>query len=220
MIAAASFGYLPRIFLPAGPMTSGLPNDEKAAVRRKFAIGEVDRAVLMKAEMASYHEPGTCTFYGTANSNQMLMEFMGLHLPSSSFVNPGTELREELTKWVTQRSFQITAFGNEFTPLSVILDERAFVNGIVGLMATRGSTNLVLHLPAMARAAGIVLCIEYFDEISSVIPLMAKVYPNGLADVVHFHAAGGLGFMIRQLRYDKTIIRQRVSSRECENCGW
>ena len=178
IIAAATFGYLPGLFLPAGPMTSGSPNDEKAKVRQKFAAGEVDRAALMQAEMASYHSPGTCTFYGTANSNQMLMEFMGLHLPGSSFVNPGTQLREELTKWGTKRAMQITALGNEYTPVSDILDERAFVNGIVGLMATGGSTNLVLHLPAMARAAGILLNLEDFDEISSVTPLMAKIYPN------------------------------------------
>ncbi len=199
IIAAATFGYLPGLFLPAGPMTSGSPNDEKAKVRQKFAAGEVDRAALMQAEMASYHSPGTCTFYGTANSNQMLMEFMGLHLPGSSFVNPGTQLREELTKWGTKRAMQITALGNEYTPVSEILDERAFVNGIVGLMATGGSTNLVLHLPAMARAAGILLSVEDFDEISSVTPLMAKIYPNGLADVNHFHAAGGLGYIMGQL---------------------
>ena len=199
IIAAATFGYLPGLFLPAGPMTSGSPNDEKAKVRQKFAAGEVDRAALMQAEMASYHSPGTCTFYGTANSNQMLMEFMGLHLPGSSFVNPGTQLREELTKWGTKRAMQITALGNEYTPVSDILDERAFVNGIVGLMATGGSTNLVLHLPAMARAAGILLSVEDFDEISSVTPLMAKIYPNGLADVNHFHAAGGLGYIMGQL---------------------
>ena len=174
IIAAATFGYLPGIFLPAGPMASGLPNDEKAKVRQKFAAGKVDRTTLMKAEMASYHSPGTCTFYGTANSNQMLMEFMGLHLPGSSFVNPGTKLREELTKWGTERVLQITALGNKYTPISNILDERAFVNGIVGLMATGGSTNLVLHLPAMARAAGVLLNVDDFDEISSVTPLMEK----------------------------------------------
>lgn len=211
IIAAATFGYLPGIFLPAGPMASGLPNDEKAKVRQKFAAGKVDRATLMKAEMASYHSPGTCTFYGTANSNQMLMEFMGLHLPGSSFVNPGTKLREELTKWGTERVLQITALGNKYTPISNILDERAFVNGIVGLMATGGSTNLVLHLPAMARAAGVLLNVEDFDEISSVTPLMAKVYPNGLADVNHFHAAGGLGYIIGQL-LDEGLLHENVKT--------
>ena len=199
VIAAASYGHIPAVFLPAGPMTSGLTNDEKARVRQQFAAGEVDRTALMAAEMASYHGPGTCTFYGTANTNQMLMEFMGLHLPGASFVNPNTPLREALTVAGAERALAITALGNEFTPVSQVLDERAFVNGIVGLMATGGSTNLVLHLPAMARAAGVMLDTEDFDEISAEVPLMAKVYPNGLADVNHFHAAGGLGYMIGEL---------------------
>ena len=199
VMAAATFGYIPSIFLPAGPMTSGLPNDEKSKVRQQFATGEVGRDALMAAEMASYHGPGTCTFYGTANSNQMLMEFMGLHLPGASFVNPNTPLRDALTVAGTERAAQITALGNQFTPVSDILDERAFVNGLVGLMATGGSTNLVIHLPAMARAAGIILDLEDFSDISDVTPLMAKVYPNGLADVNHFHAAGGLGYMIGEL---------------------
>ncbi len=199
VIAAGTFGYIPGIFLPAGPMTSGLPNDEKARVRQQFAAGEVGRDKLMEAEMASYHGPGTCTFYGTANSNQMLMEFMGLHLPGASFVNPNTPLREALTVAGTERVAQITALGNDYRPVCDILDAKAFVNGIVGLMATGGSTNLVIHLPAMARAAGIELTLEDFDEISDVVPLMAKVYPNGLADVNHFHAAGGLSFMIGEL---------------------
>ena len=199
VMAAATFGYIPAVFLPAGPMTSGLPNDEKARVRQQFASGEVGRDALMAAEMASYHGPGTCTFYGTANSNQMLMEFMGLHLPGASFVNPNTPLRDALTVAGTERAAQITALGNKFTPTSDVLDERAFVNGMVGLMATGGSTNLVLHLPAMARAAGVILDLEDFAELSAVTPLMAKVYPNGLADVNHFHAAGGLGYMIGEL---------------------
>ncbi|MGY3437133.1 MULTISPECIES: phosphogluconate dehydratase [unclassified Marinovum] len=199
IIAAATFGYIPGLFIPAGPMLSGIPNDEKSAVRQKFATGEVGREELMAAEMASYHGPGTCTFYGTANTNQMLMEFMGLHLPGTSFVNPGTELRDALTEAATARALAITALGNEYTPVCDVLDEKAFVNGIVGLMATGGSTNLVLHLPAMARAAGVELELEDFDAISNAVPLMAKVYPNGLADVNHFHAAGGLGFMIGEL---------------------
>ncbi|MDX5413497.1 MAG: phosphogluconate dehydratase [Rhodobacterales bacterium] len=199
VIAAATFGYIPGVFLPAGPMVSGLPNDEKAKVRQQFAAGEVDRAALMAAEMASYHGPGTCTFYGTANTNQMLMEFMGLHLPGTSFVNPGTPLRDALTTAGTERAAAITALGNDFTPVCDVLDERAFVNGIVGLMATGGSTNLVLHLPAMARAAGVQLALEDFHDLSQVTPLLAKVYPNGLADVNHFHAAGGLGYTIGQL---------------------
>jgi len=199
VMAAATFGYIPGIFMPAGPMTSGLPNDEKARVRQEFAKGKIDREALMKAEMASYHGPGTCTFYGTANSNQMLMEFMGLHLPGASFVNPGTPLRDALTTAATERALEITALGNDYTPVCDILDEKAFVNGIVGLMATGGSTNLVLHLPAMARAAGVILELEDFSDLSAVTPLMAKVYPNGLADVNHFHAAGGLGYMIGEL---------------------
>jgi len=199
VIAAASFGHVPAVFLPAGPMPSGLPNDEKAKVRQQFAAGEVGREALMEAEMASYHAPGTCTFYGTANSNQMLMEFMGLHLPGASFVNPDTPLRDALTAEGTRRALAITAEGNDYRPVGRILDERAFVNGIVGLMATGGSTNLVIHMVAMARAAGIALDPQDFADISAHVPLMARVYPNGLADVNHFHAAGGLGYMIGEL---------------------
>ena len=199
VIAAATFGHVPAVFIPAGPMPSGLPNDEKARVRQDFAAGKVGRDALMAAEMASYHAPGTCTFYGTANTNQMLMEFMGLQLPGSSFVNPNTPLREALTVAGVERAARITRLGNDYTPVSAVLDERAFVNGIVGLMATGGSTNLVIHLPAMARAAGIVLDLEDFHDIAQVVPLLARVYPNGLADVNHFHAAGGLGFLIGRL---------------------
>jgi phosphogluconate dehydratase len=199
VMAAATFGFLPAIFLPAGPMTSGLPNDEKSLVRQKFATGEIDRAELMNAEMKSYHGPGTCTFYGTANSNQMLMEFMGLQLPGSSFVNPGTPLRDALTRYGTQRALDISFSSSKFCPAFEILNEKAFVNGIVGLMATGGSTNLVLHIPAMAKAAGINLAMEDFEDIAKLIPLMAKIYPNGLADVNQFHAAGGLSFMINEL---------------------
>ncbi len=199
VIAAATFGYLPGIFIPAGPMTSGIPNDEKTNVRKAFAKGECDRATLMKAEMASYHGPGTCTFYGTANSNQMLMEFMGLHLPGASFVNPGTELRDALTGHATKRALEITKLGNQYTPVCDILDERTFVNGLVGLMATGGSTNLVIHIIAMARAAGVLLDLQDLSDLSDATPLMARVYPNGLADVNHFHAAGGLGYMIGEL---------------------
>ncbi len=199
VIAAATFGYLPGIFVPAGPMTTGLPNDEKSKVRQQFATGEVGRDALMAAEMASYHGPGTCTFYGTANSNQMLMEFMGLHLPGASFVNPGTPLRDALIDAAAERAAAITALGNAYTPVCDILDEKAFVNGIVGLMATGGSTNLVIHLVAMARAAGVIIDWSDFADISAVTPLMARVYPNGLADVNHFHAAGGLAYMIGEL---------------------
>jgi phosphogluconate dehydratase len=199
VMAAATFGHVPAVFVPAGPMTSGIPNDEKSRVRNAYAEGKATREDLMAAEMASYHGPGTCTFYGTANTNQMLMEFMGLHLPGASFVNPGTPLREALTVAAVERAAAITQLGNDYRPAGEILDERAFVNGLVGLMATGGSTNLVLHLPAMARAAGVILTLEDFDDVSGVVPLMAKVYPNGLADVNHFHAAGGLQFLIGQL---------------------
>jgi phosphogluconate dehydratase len=199
IMAAATFGHVPAIFVPAGPMTSGIPNDEKSRVRNAYAEGKASREELMAAEMASYHGPGTCTFYGTANTNQMLMEFMGLHLPGTSFVNPGTPLREALTSAAVERAAAITALGNDFRPAGEILDERAYVNGIVGLMATGGSTNLVLHLPAMARASGVILDLQDFADLSEAVPLMAKVYPNGLADVNHFHAAGGLQFLIGEL---------------------
>ena len=211
IIAAATFGHIPGIFVPAGPMTSGIPNDEKAKVRQQFAAGEVGRDKLMEAEMASYHGPGTCTFYGTANTNQMLMEFMGLHLPGASFVNPGTPLRDALTIEATRRAAAITAQGNDYRPVSDILDEKAFVNGIVGLMATGGSTNLVIHLPAMARAAGVILDIEDFNDLSAATPLMAKVYPNGLADVNHFHAAGGLAYLIGDL-LDEGLLHPDTST--------
>ncbi|MDP5306046.1 phosphogluconate dehydratase [Paracoccus spongiarum] len=199
VMGAATFGHIPAVFIPAGPMPSGLPNDEKSKVRQQFAAGEVGRDALMAAEMASYHSPGTCTFYGTANSNQMLMEFMGLHLPGSSFVNPNTPLREALTVAGVQRAAAITRLGNDFLPAGEILDEKAFVNGMVGLMSTGGSTNLIMHIPAMARAAGVLIDLEDFHDISEAVPLMARVYPNGLADVNHFHAAGGIGYMIGQL---------------------
>ncbi|SNZ21421.1 6-phosphogluconate dehydratase [Cohaesibacter gelatinilyticus] len=199
VIAAATFGHLPAVFVPAGPMTSGLPNDEKARVRQEFAKGLVGREELLKSEMASYHGPGTCTFYGTANSNQMLMEFMGLQLPGASFVNPGDDMRDILTKAAAKRALEITSLGNDFRPTAHILDERAIVNGMVGLNATGGSTNLLIHLLAMAKAAGILIDWEDFADISEITPLLARVYPNGLADVNHFHAAGGLGLVVSEL---------------------
>ncbi|HVK92590.1 MAG TPA: dihydroxy-acid dehydratase, partial [Mycoplana sp.] len=186
VIAALTFGHLPAVFIPAGPMTSGLPNDEKARVRQLFAEGKVGRAELLEAESKSYHGPGTCTFYGTANSNQMLMEIMGFHLPGASFVNPGTPLRDALTKEAAKRALAITAEGNEFTPAGEMIDERSVVNGVVGLHATGGSTNHTLHLIAMARAAGIVLTWQDISDLSDIVPLLARVYPNGLADVNHF----------------------------------
>jgi len=199
VIAAQTFGHLPAVFLPAGPMVSGLSNEEKSAVRQRFAAGEASRAELMAAEMAAYHGPGTCTFYGTANTNQMLMELMGLHLPGASFVNPNTPLRDALTVEGTKRALSLSALGNQYTPVCDILDARAYVNGIVGLNATGGSTNLLIHLIAMARAGGILLDWQDFSDISAVTPLLARVYPNGLADVNAFHAAGGLGFLIGEL---------------------
>ena len=199
VIAAQAFGHLPAVFIPAGPMSSGLANDEKARVRQAFAAGEVGRDALMAAEMAAYHGPGTCTFYGTANTNQMLMEFMGLHLPGASFASPNTPLRDALTAEAAQQALSLSALGAEYLPVCDVLTEKAFVNGIVGLMATGGSTNLLIHLIAMAQAGGIILKPEDFAEISAIIPLMARIYPNGLADVNHFHAAGGLGFMIGSL---------------------
>ncbi|MFK7761775.1 MAG: phosphogluconate dehydratase [Roseobacter sp.] len=199
VIAAQTFGHIPTIFLPAGPMTSGLSNDEKSMVRQKFAAGEVGREELMAAEMGAYHGPGTCTFYGTANTNQMLMEFMGLHLPGTSFVTPNTGLRDALTQAGAKRALALSDLGNNYTPVCDILSEKAFVNGIVGLNATGGSTNLLIHLVAMARAGGIILDWQDFSDLSDVTPLLARVYPNGLADVNHFHAAGGLGYMIHEL---------------------
>ncbi|MFC3072460.1 phosphogluconate dehydratase [Shinella pollutisoli] len=199
MIAALTFGHLPAVFIPAGPMTSGLPNDEKARVRQLYAEGKVGRAELLDAESKSYHGPGTCTFYGTANSNQMLMEIMGFHMPGASFINPGTPLRDALTKEAAKRALAITAQGNEFTPAGEMIDERSIVNGVVGLHATGGSTNHTLHLIAMARAAGILLTWKDISDLSDIVPLLARVYPNGLADVNHFHAAGGMGFLIQEL---------------------
>jgi phosphogluconate dehydratase len=199
LIGALSFGHLPAVFIPAGPMTSGLPNSEKAKVRQLFAEGKVGREALLEAEALAYHGPGTCTFYGTANSNQMLMEIMGLHLPGSTFINPGTPLREEVTRASTKRALAITALGNEYTPIGQVIDERAIVNGVVGLLATGGSTNHTIHLIAMAAAAGIALTWDDLAELSRVVPLLSRIYPNGKADVNHFNAAGGMGFLIREL---------------------
>ncbi len=199
IIGALSFGHLPAVFIPAGPMTSGLPNDEKAKIRQLFAEGKVGRDQLLEAEAQSYHGPGTCTFYGTANSNQMLMEIMGLHLPGSTFVNPGTPLRDAITRESARRALAITALGNDYQPIGRIYDEKAVVNGVVGLLATGGSTNHTIHLIAMAAAAGISLTWTDLAELSKVVPLMTRVYPNGKADVNHFNAAGGMGFLIREL---------------------
>ncbi|MBS3785404.1 MAG: phosphogluconate dehydratase [Gammaproteobacteria bacterium] len=199
LIGALHFGHLPCIFVPAGPMTSGLSNPEKARVRALFAEGRIDRAALLEAESQSYHGPGTCTFYGTANSNQMLMEVMGLHLPGAAFINPNTPLRDAMTIAAGQRIINITAQTDQFTPVGRVIDERALVNGIVGLLATGGSTNHTIHLIAIARAAGITLTWQDFSDLSAVVPLLARIYPNGEADVNHFHAAGGMGLLVREL---------------------
>ncbi|WP_271067902.1 phosphogluconate dehydratase [Caulobacter sp. NIBR1757] len=199
VIGGLAYGWLPTILMPAGPMTSGLPNSEKARIRGLYAEGRIGRDELLAAEQASYHGPGTCTFYGTANSNQMLMELMGLHLPGSAFVTPGTPLREALVAHSAIRAAQIGVKSDDWTAMGHVIDEKAIVNGVVGLMATGGSTNHCLHLPAMAAAAGIRLTLEDMDALSRVTPLMARVYPNGQADVNHFQAAGGLAFVTREL---------------------
>jgi phosphogluconate dehydratase len=199
LIGALSFGHLPVIFVPAGPMTTGLPNKEKAAVRQRYAEGKATREELLDAESKSYHGPGTCTFYGTANSNQMLLEVMGLMMPGAAFVNPGTSLRDALTVAATERALHISALGQDYTPLAKTLDEKAIVNAMVGLAATGGSTNHAIHLVAVARAAGLRIDWDDLDELSRATPLLARIYPNGGADVNHYQAAGGLGFTIREL---------------------
>ena len=199
LIGALHFGHLPAVFVPAGPMPTGLPNDEKAKVRQLFMEGKVGRAELLEAESKSYHSPGTCTFYGTANSNQMLMEIMGLHLPGASFINPGTPLREALTREAAKRALSLGAQGNNYTPVGEVIDEKAIVNGLVGLHATGGSTNHTMHLIAIAAAAGLKVTWDDMAQLSEVVPLLARVYPNGIADVNHFNAAGGMGFVIREL---------------------
>ena len=199
VIAALRFGHIPTILIPAGPMPSGLANKEKQRIRQLFAEGKVDRAELLEAEAASYHGAGTCTFYGTANSNQMMMEMMGLHVPASAFVNPGTKLRQELTRAATHRVTQIGWTGDDYRPIGHCVDEKAIINACIGLLATGGSTNHAIHLPAMARAAGIHIDWDDLSELSAIVPLLARIYPNGSGDVNHFHAAGGIGFIIREL---------------------
>jgi len=199
LIGALSFGHLPVIFVPAGPMPSGLSNKEKAAVRQRYAEGKATREELLNAEAASYHAPGTCTFYGTANSNQTMMEAMGLHMPGTAFVNPGTPLRDALTVAAAEQVLRVTALGEAYRPLCRTIDERAIVNAMVALAATGGSTNHAIHLVAMARAAGVLIDWNDLDELSRVTPLIVRAYPNGAADVNHFHAAGGIGFVLREL---------------------
>ena len=199
LIGALAFGHLPAVFLPAGPMTPGIPNKQKAEVRERYAVGEATREELLEAEASSYHGPGTCTFYGTANSNQVLLEAMGVQLPGASFVNPGTPLRDALTRAATERALRITALGVDYRPLGRLIDERAIVNAIAALMATGGSTNHTIHWVAVARAAGIALTWDDIDAISQAVPLLARVYPNGDADVNRFAAAGGTQYVFREL---------------------
>ena len=198
-IGAMTFGHLPTIFVPAGPMSSGIPNEEKVIVRKAFAKGEATRKELLKAEISAYHGEGTCTFYGTANSNQMLMEIMGLHIPGSAFVHPHSDLRNAYNIIATEQAISISRKGKDVRSIGRMIDERSFVNAIIGLHATGGSTNHTLHLPAMAAAAGIKLLWEDFADLSDVVPLLAKIYPNGSADVNQFHAAGGMSFLIGEL---------------------
>jgi phosphogluconate dehydratase len=199
LIGALRFGHLPTILVPAGPMPSGLANKEKVRIRQLYAEGKVGEAELLEAESASYHGAGTCTFYGTANSNQMMMEVMGLHMPGAAFINPGTKLRGEITRAAVHRVAAIGWDGEDYRPLGLCVDEKAIVNAIVGLLATGGSTNHAIHLPAIARAAGIIVDWTDFSELSSAVPLLARVYPNGSGDVNHFHAAGGMAWIISQL---------------------
>ena len=199
LMGALQFGHLPALFIPAGPMTSGLSNKEKVRVRQLYAEGKVDRAALLETEMASYHGQGTCTFYGTANSNQMVLEAMGLQLPGSAFVNPDTPLRDALTSAAAEHVAKIARNGRQSLPLAEVVDERSFVNGMVALLASGGSTNLCIHLIAIARAAGLVVNWSDFDALSKVVPLLARIYPNGSADINHFQAAGGTGLLFSEL---------------------
>lgn len=211
LIAGLKFGHLPTIFMPGGPMPSGISNEEKAKIRQDYAEGKIDRAALLKGESDSYHSPGTCTFYGTANSNQMLMEIMGLQLPGSSFVNPGTQLRDLLNEEAVKTILKNINSNSIENSIGYVVDEKTFVNGIIGLVATGGSTNHTIHIIAMAAAAGIIINWDDFSELSSVVPLIARVYPNGAADVNHFHAAGGMGFVIRTL-LDHGLLHDDVNT--------
>ncbi|WP_100657086.1 phosphogluconate dehydratase [Alteromonas flava] len=199
LLGSLSFGHLPTVFVPAGPMPSGLPNKEKARVRQAYAEGKVGRDELLEAESQSYHSAGTCTFYGTANSNQLVVEMMGLHLPGSSFVNPGTPLRDALTKAAARQVTRLTDLGDNYTPIGHIVDAKAIVNGLVALLATGGSTNHTMHLVAVARAAGYIVNWDDFSDLSNATPLLTRIYPNGSADINHFTAAGGMSLLFKQL---------------------
>ncbi len=209
MIGSLKFGHLPAIFVPGGPMESGISNEEKAKIRQDFAEGKIDRAALLKGESDSYHSPGTCTFYGTANSNQMLMEIMGMQLPGSSFVNPNTAMREALNEEAVRVLAEISAAKDIDLTMSRMIDEKSVVNAIIGLLATGGSTNHTIHIIAIAKAAGVIVNWEDFSDLSKVIPLLTRVYPNGAADVNHFHAAGGMGFIIKTL-LDSGLMHEDV----------
>lgn len=211
LISALSFGHLPMLFVPAGPMKSGIPNKEKARIRQQFAQGKVDRAQLLEAEAQSYHSAGTCTFYGTANSNQLMLEVMGLQLPGSSFVNPDDPLREALNKMAAKQVCRLTELGTQYSPIGEVVNEKSVVNGIVALLATGGSTNLTMHIVAAARAAGIIVNWDDFSELSDAVPLLARVYPNGHADINHFHAAGGMAFLIKEL-LDAGLLHEDVNT--------
>ncbi|MDH4556906.1 phosphogluconate dehydratase, partial [Pseudomonas sp. BN417] len=211
LMGALRFGHLPSIFVPAGPMPSGLSNKDKAEVRQRYAEGKASRDELLASEMAAYHSPGTCTFYGTANTNQMLMEIMGLHLPGASFVNPNTPLREALTVATARQVTRLTKQSGQFLPLGELVDERVLINAVVALHATGGSTNHTLHLPAIAQAAGVQLTWQDMAELSEVVPTLAHVYPNGQADINHFHAAGGVAFLVREL-LDAGLLHEEVNT--------
>ncbi|WP_019674295.1 phosphogluconate dehydratase [Arsukibacterium perlucidum] len=211
LLSALSFGHLPFVFVPAGPMPSGIPNKEKARVRQLFAEGKVGKEELLEAESASYHSAGTCTFYGTANSNQLVVEMMGLHLPGSSFVNPGSALRDELTKAAARQVTRLTQLGNDYLPIGKLVDAKAIVNGIVGLLATGGSTNHTMHLVAVARAAGYIVNWDDFAELSAATPLLTRIYPNGQADINHFQHAGGMALLIREL-LDAGLLHEDVQT--------
>ncbi|WP_152224705.1 phosphogluconate dehydratase [Pseudomonas sp. SCB32] len=211
LIGSLRFGHLPVVFVPAGPMPTGISNKEKAAVRQLFAEGKATREELLASEMASYHAPGTCTFYGTANTNQLLVEVMGLHLPGASFVNPNTPLRDELTREAARQAARLTPENGQFVPMAEIVDEKAMVNSVVALLATGGSTNHTLHLLAIAQAAGIQLTWQDMAELSEVVPTLARIYPNGQADINHFQAAGGMSFLIRQL-LDGGLLHEDVQT--------
>ncbi len=211
LMAALSFGHLPFVFIPAGPMPSGIPNKEKARVRQLFAEGKVGKDELLESESASYHSAGTCTFYGTANSNQLVVEMMGLHLPGSSFVNPGTALRDELTKAAARQVTRLTDLGTDYMPIGHLVDAKAVVNGIVGLLATGGSTNHTMHLVAVARSAGFIVNWDDFADLSNATPLLTRIYPNGQADINHFQQAGGMAFLIREL-LDAGLLHEDVNT--------